>query len=271
MKARVLICALFVLSLGCQKKETIVPVVPGGDRVVLLEEFTGKGCTNCPKGNREIDNLLALYDSNLVVVSIHAGTFADPFFFPVGQYDLRTDDGNSIFQMLGPNLGYPSGVVDRIRFNGEFQQGSQAWADLVAQEVGVDPLVDFVTAHTYDAEERRIQLDISGITRTSIEGELRVSVMLTEDGIIDAQDDIEQGGIVDDYVHNHVLRSMGTPFDGTIVVNDPASGESFTQQVTMTVSEDWDAGKIKLITFVTNVKGPADFRVLQASSADLVE
>ncbi len=29
--------------------------------------------------------------------------------------------------------------------------------------------------------------------------------MLTESGIIDAQDDLEAGGIVLDYVHKHVL------------------------------------------------------------------
>ena len=256
---------------ACQEKAQIEPVIPGGDRVVLLEEFTGKGCTNCPKGNREIENLLAIYDSNLVVVSIHAGTFADPMFFPLGQFDLRTEVGNNIFQMLGPNLGYPSGVVDRIKFNGEFQQGSQSWADLVAQEVARDPQVDFVVSHTFDQESRLVEIQLEGITRSELAGEVRISVMITEDGIVDAQDDIEAGGIVEDYVHNHVLRSMATPYDGDVVINEPGVGASFSGEYSALVDSTWVAGNLKLIIFVSNVLGADELRVLQATSLDVIE
>jgi hypothetical protein len=63
-----------VLSLyACEEnRRVIVPFVPEGDKVVLLEEFTGKGCTNCPKGSREIENLLTIFPDNLIAVSIHA-------------------------------------------------------------------------------------------------------------------------------------------------------------------------------------------------------
>jgi len=100
MYKQFLIIAFFCFLMACQERRDIQPVVPGGDRIVLLEEFTGKGCTNCPKGSREIENLLAIYDSNLVVVSIHAGFFANPDFFDLGQYDLRTEEGENIFAGL---------------------------------------------------------------------------------------------------------------------------------------------------------------------------
>ncbi len=67
-----------------RSQRIIEPFVPSGNRVVLLEEFTGKGCTNCPKGSRELENLLTQFPNNLVAVSLHAGFFANPQFFPLG-------------------------------------------------------------------------------------------------------------------------------------------------------------------------------------------
>ena len=270
MKQHLYLITILLLT-GCQKKETVEPLQPAGDKVVLIEEFTGKGCTNCPKGNREIDNLLALYDSNLVVVSIHAGTFADPEFFPLGEYDLRTEDGNKIFQMLGPNLGYPSGVIDRKKFNGDFQQGSQSWADLVIQEVAIEPEVDFVVEHNFDTTTRRVRTTINGIARERVEGDLRVSIMLTEDGIVDAQDDFEAGGVVEDYVHNHVFRGMATAFDGDVVATDIDQGEAFERVYDMDVDTAWNAQNASLIIFMSNTRSASDIRVLQATSITLVQ
>ena len=78
-KAILLFTIVFLVSCEEQKK-VIEPFVPSGNRVVLIEEFTGKGCTQCPKGSRELENLLTLFPDNLVAVSIHAGPFANPAY-----------------------------------------------------------------------------------------------------------------------------------------------------------------------------------------------
>ena len=258
---------VFVVVLAaCQEHRMIMPVQPPeGDRVVLLEEFTGKGCTNCPKGSREIENLLAIYDSNLVVVSIHAGFFANPEFFKVGEFDLRTEEGEDIFAMLGPNIGYPAGVVDRIRFNGGYQHGQQAWADFIQQEVEKDPKVEFTVARSYDSATRSLSVTVQGVAKEQLSGEVRISVMITENGIVDAQDDQEAGGIVDDYVHKHVLRGMATPFDGAPVSNGLAVGETFEGTYEMMISEDWNDSMCDVLVFVAEVKAANDISVLQAA------
>ncbi len=70
---------------GCYEEQRVIkPFVPTGNRVVLIEEFTGKGCTNCPKGSRELENLLTQFPNNLVAISLHAGFFANPQFLPIG-------------------------------------------------------------------------------------------------------------------------------------------------------------------------------------------
>jgi len=271
MKYFYIVFASLFIILACQEKRTIQPVVPGGNRIVLLEEFTGKGCTNCPKGSREIDNLLAIYDTNLVVVSIHAGFFANPDYFDVGTYDLRTGEGENIFTMLGPNIGYPAGVVNRTQFNGDYQHGQQAWADFIAQELDDEPRVEFTIEHEFNASDRKLSVDVEGISKVDLNGDIRVSLMITESGIVDAQDDLEAGGIVDDYVHKHVLRGMATPFGGTSIADGLELGAFFNTNLEMTMDPSWNEQECEIIVFISEVRGADDIRVLQAGIAHLVD
>jgi len=195
---------VFILSLaGCSENQRIIePFVPSGSRVVLLEEFTGKGCTNCPKGSRELENLLTQFPDNLVAVSIHAGFFANPDFFDLGVYDLRTEEGEFLIEYLDQPVGYPSGVVNRTRVNGKMQLGLNQWASAITSEIQVPPAVDLSIARTYDADTRQLVVTVNGIGKEKLDGEIRVSVMLTESGIVDAQDDAEAvPHIVENYVH----------------------------------------------------------------------
>jgi len=250
----------------------ITPIIPAGERVVLLEEFTGKGCTNCPKGSREIENLLSVYQEKLVVISIHANYFADPQFFPLGQYDLRTDEGEALFDYLGPNLGYPAGVIDRRKFNNDFQQGRNVWAGYVQQESEIEPTVEFTIERTYDEGSRHLHLLVEGRAKTNITEPVRISVAVTESGIIDAQDDAEVSPhIVPDYVHNHVLRDMLTPYDGQDLAPSLAEAQDFSAEFDYDVDAAWNAGMCNIIVFISLRANSGDISVLQAGETALVE
>jgi hypothetical protein len=256
---------------GCRKR-TIEPVVPTGDRVVLLEEFTGKGCTNCPKGSREIENLRSIWGGQLSVVSIHANFFADPQFFPLGQYDLRTDEGEQLFDLLGPNLGYPAGVINRTKFNGEYQHAANVWGGYIAQEIEADPEIEFTIMHEYDPGTRLLQMIVSGRAKVAVTTPIRISVMITESGIVDAQDDAEAGGIVEDYIHNHVLRDMLTPFDGQDLADALAEGEEFEEEFTdFTIPTEWVDSECTIIVFISRNAGSGNITVLQAGEIHLTE
>ncbi len=268
---RLSLIGFIVLLFGCdEQKRVIEPFVPSGDRVVLLEEFTGKGCTNCPKGSREIDNLLLQYPDNLIAVSIHAGFFADPEFFPVGIYDLRAEQSAFLYGYLGPNFGYPAGVVNRAYFGPDLQIGLQQWASAISSEIQNAPSIEVEIEHTYDADTRELIMTVSGIGKEIESGDVRLSIMLTESGIVDAQDDLEAGGIVDDYVHKHVLRNMLTPAAGETLFQDISVGKTFSKEYTSTINSEWVAESMEIVAFITLVNG-ADFPVLQATSAHLIE
>ncbi len=260
-----------VAILSCEEnRRMIVPFVPEGDRVILLEEFTGKGCTNCPKGSREIENLLTLFPDNLVAVSLHAGFFADPSIFPLGDYDLRTDEGEELIDYLGSPIGYPSGIVDRTVFNGEMQLGANAWASAISQYLQTPPAIDLAIIKEYTDATRELVVTVNGIGKEEVSGDITLSIMLTESGIVDAQDDQEAGGIVLDYVHKHVLRDMMTPAKGETIVTNISGGQTFSKTYTLTLDPAWVADNMEIVAFVSNVNG-INFPVIQAAHTGVKE
>ena len=266
------IITLFALA-SCEEKErVIVPFVPSGNRVILLEEITGKGCTNCPKGSREIENLLTQFPNNLVAVSIHSGFFANPEFFPLGEYDFRTEEGEFLYTYLGPNEGYPAGIVNRTPRGGHMQLGLQQWASAINNDIQVPPAVDLSITREYDAGSRKLNLTVDGIGKENVSGDIRISVMLTESGIVDWQDDQEHTPTHIDsfYVHNHVLRTMLTPTAGESFATSISTGELFSKEYSITLDDQWVAENMDIIAFISAVNG-GNFPVLQATHIHLIE
>jgi len=265
-----IILSLFTIISCTEKERVIVPFVPSGNRVVLLEEITGKGCTNCPKGSREIENLLTQFPNNLVPVSIHSGFFANPEFFPLGTYDLRTEEGEFLYGYLGPNEGYPAGVVNRTPRSGHLQIGLQQWASAINNDIQTPPAVELTMTRQYDGGTKQLDVTIDGIGKENVTADLRLSIMLTESGIVDAQDDQEAGGIVSNYVHNHVLRDMLTPAAGESFATSISTGEQFSKNYSITLNDLWVPENMEIVAFISAVNGN-DFRILQAAHIHLTE
>ena len=60
-------------------------------KVVLLEDYTGVRCVNCPAAAEIANGLLAQYEHQLVVLGIHAGFLS----MPIGGFpDFQTEEGN---------------------------------------------------------------------------------------------------------------------------------------------------------------------------------
>lgn len=49
-----------------------------GFNKVLLEDYTGHTCGNCPRAAEKAEELKTLYKDSLIVIAVHAGSFANP-------------------------------------------------------------------------------------------------------------------------------------------------------------------------------------------------
>lgn len=261
-----------VIFFSCEENMPIVPEAPiiTTERKVMVEEFTGVACVGCPSGSAELELLLEQYGDNLVVVSIHTSDFGSPL--PTSQYDFRTQDAEEIADYLGRPAAYPSAVVNRKDFDGGayfLQSDKTLWSGFISQELAGDPKLSVNITKEYNPTSRELEVRVSGIAKVDIIGELRLTIMVTENNIVDAQD-VENVGIVDDYKHKHVFRATMTEPKGDPLVTDISTGDNYDKTYTMTLSEDWKIADCKVIAFVNLIDGQKK-EILQVESAKVEE
>lgn len=273
---------LFLLLLGCTEiPPEINPVftrqgecpladaaeVANQQRGVLIEEFSGVRCANCPAGSAAIKGLLDQYGEQLVAVSIHTGFFARPYSDNL--YDFRTEAGDALLDLLKAPIGFPSAVVNRKLFDGEadLQLGLADWAGYIAQEATSDPTVKLWLQPTFNEDTRALTLDLSIFPQTSFADEdLRLSVMLTENKVVDVQ--LTPSGKETAFEHNHVLRDMLTNHQGNLLPEDVRSGTAACFSFETTTSSNWISENCRIVAFVH--RGGESQEVLQAVEVSLI-
>lgn len=264
-----LIFLLAIISFfSCEENMPVVPEAPIIDtaRKVMVEEFTGVACVGCPSGSAELELLLSQYGSNLVVVSIHTSDFGTPL--PSSQYDFRTSEAEEIADYLGRPAAYPSAVVNRKDFDGGayfLQSDKTLWSGFISQELEEDPKLTVNITKEYNETNRELEVRVTGVAKEEIVGDLRLTIMIAENNIIDAQD-VENVGIVEDYKHKHVFRTTMTQPTGDPLITNMSEGDSYDKTYTMTLEDDWKIEDCEIIAFVNLIDGQQK-EILQVESA----
>ena len=94
------------------------PVASPETKHVLIEEFTGVRCPNCPQGHQIITGLKNTYPEKVVSVSLHPiNSLGAPYAFSV--QDFRSTKAQTLFDYLGQIGLEPAAGIDRIKFPGE--------------------------------------------------------------------------------------------------------------------------------------------------------
>ncbi len=258
----ILFLGYLLTILSCEEVPTIVtPVQQAGEcpaapfsavadqqRQVLVEEFTGVRCVNCPDGSEALKSLIDQYGERVVAVSLHAGFFSDPYSQSL--YDFRTPAGNALLNFLGSPFGYPAAVIDRKAFSGNsrLHLGQGLWPGAIATQLQETPKVKIYIEQTYDENSRSLGIQTTLFFENDIEGEVRITVLLTEDKVKDYQE--TPSGLQPDYEHNHVLRTALTAPTGNILSEPTTAGSVFCKSFSGAISPEWKAEDCKVIVFV---------------------
>ncbi|MEL6863431.1 MAG: Omp28-related outer membrane protein [Bacteroidota bacterium] len=220
------------------------------DRVVLIEEFTGVRCVNCPQGSAEIQNLLSVYGDQLIAVSIHAGFFSRPY--PDNIYDFQTNAGDQILNFLEEPVGYPSAVVDRKLFDGEveLQVGQTSWGGYIALQLEQGQAdASLVISNDFNADNRELSTTVEIQPIVDLEGDYALTMMLVENDIEDLQ--LTPDGLQADYKHKHVFRDVMSANALGDAVSDPLTvGSSVEISAKYTLPIGWNEDKCEVIAFL---------------------
>lgn len=256
--------APIIPCLSCNDGEVIVEPT---DKKILVEEFTGVRCVNCPAGSAEIENLLDIHGERLIAVSIHAGFFSTPY--ANSNEDYTIPEGTALEGFLDSPLGYPTAVINRKLFENQddLQLTQTSWGGLIQQEKSeLSPLILDLNL-TFDEGSRQLTANTKIQPAENLTGEYRYSVMVTESGIKDVQ--LTPDGEIEDYEHKHVLRDMMTPFNGESIDEDFTVGTTVEKEHQMTLPDSWDFNKVTVIVLVHETGSSRE--VIQAEEKSLAD
>lgn len=223
--------------------EQLIYVKPeAARRVVLLEDFTGQRCVNCPKATEVIEQLQQLYgDSAFIAVAIHGGPLG--FAGNASTVGLATSVGDEYFDHW--QLEYqPVGLVNR---HGAVSH--TGWAAAVKEELAKSAPLELTLQATLQDGGIALRLSAYGTDGTTTG---RLQLWLLEDNVTALQL-MPDGTANANYVHHHVLR---TPVNG-------AWGEDFTIgederkefMAYCPLDSSWNTQYLSVVAFVYNDQG----------------
>lgn len=239
------VCLLTSCETNIAEKDRLVYVQPPQvGRKVLIEDFTGQNCVNCPRANDVIHQLQEQYGADTVIaVGIHSGPFGfrGNDTYPVG---LATDLGDTYYNHWGIEA-QPQGMVNRL---GVFNDPE--WPAVVRYELERQAPLDIEIKNVYSEADNSVDVTVTSVgTSGAVDGKLQLWIV--EDSIVAMQKDGRK--TIPDYLHQHVFRDAVNGNWGTDFSIDEGGVKTATFHYTL--DPKWVVKNLSIVAFVYNSAG----------------
>lgn len=213
---------------------------------IVLEDFTGVGCVNCPKAAAEAHTLQNQYGNQLILIELHpqsGGNLTEPQ--EDGDVDLRSEAAEAYY-VAWKKPGLPAGLVNRQT---EKPLTYKNWTGAV-QEISAQKPVATVNQVSAKLNGQILSVEASGYFHQdyAASGDINLIMMVLEDGFKVHQAGTEQA----DYPHNHVLRATVGDVWGEKIDAQPNAGERFTLTKSMAVDAVWNTDNLSVVFLLTD-------------------
>lgn len=230
------------------------PIATLTKKNVLIEDFTGQKCINCPLAHEEVDKLQKIYGKHKVIaVAMHGG----PQAIDVAQ---STEDGTIIglaneeskeYNRRHGSFSYPKGEIDKSGQLLDFEK----WNAFTMERLSLKPKVDLQWRYLEIKKEGKdnflsLEVECSALEASRLEGCLQL--WLTESNIvaIQAMEQSSGYGYVGDYVHNHVFRAAVNGIDGEKL--ELEKSKKVVREYSFKLNEDWNFKNMSAVMFFYN-------------------
>lgn len=240
---------------------------------VLLEDYTGHTCGNCPRAAEIAKALKTKYGSNLVVMAVHVGYFAEPQKDTLYNVDFRTSEGNTYDAFYGvSNQGLPQGMVNRAIASGQNQPvlPRTLWEAAIVNELSGLPAVGLKMAAIYKPDSRLLNVKVQSQILFNISAPLSMALYLLEDSLVGWQKDysLRPRDDVRGYVFDHLLRQSLNGAWGEVLTSTATvvSDKPINRYYGLVIPTRYRANHLKLVAAVFET---ASKRVIQAEEIDI--
>jgi len=266
-----LLAAFIILAaISCDKVEppfmndlniadtTVCPVPEFGTftpvRKILLEEFTGHKCPNCPQGAAIAADLAVQYSGRLVIAAIHAGYFATADAAGSFTANYTTTEGEDIADNFGVILN-PVGMVNRKAYNGSVVLNPGDWGNVIQDLESAAPDI-YIQIKPVAAADNSNSICIHVKTHflNNMSGTYHLVVQITENNIVSPQktnDPAYPGGVIDDYTHKHIYRTaVNGAWGMPIASGNVEAGSSVVSSYKLLPDAAWVLANCNIVAFV---------------------
>ena len=233
---------------------------------VLVEDFTGHTCGNCPEAAIIAEDI---YDNNpekISVIAVHAGSYAEVHddHYTV---DWTCEAGN----VLWGQIAGPFNPIGRINRAPDVSVGTfhTTWSDQVDPMLDDNPYAVVQMEVNYHADAGDLNIHVFSEFINSYDGEVKMSVLIVESHLIGDQKDYSQDPeLVEDYEFNHLLRDAVNGAVGVTIANSPSAGETVQNDYTYEFNPEWVPENCDVVAVVTDASSGQVINVQHAHVVD---
>lgn len=225
------------------------PAATPESKIVLIEEFTGVRCPNCPQGHDIIANIKSANPNKVVSVSLHPiNSLGAPYSFSV--QDFRSPKAQSLFDYLGQIGLEPAAGIDRKIFGGESKilLDKNKWTNYVNQELTATTPVNIMLDKSYDSTNRELTIVVELHYTSAVTEQNKVTVMLLESDIVTAQLD---GTEIDTfYNHKDIMRDVISDTQGDLLTATLEQGRVIRKVYKKVLDALWKPENMFVLAYV---------------------
>lgn len=245
-----------LVKLTARETQDTTPITQSQDELaILIEDFTGWNCPNCPEGTSILNSLKETYGERLIVSAVHQGSFAKPKA-ENNNLDLRTPYGDELGNRF--NLkSWPQAVINRKI--GPLGRGD--WETKI-QECFANSahLMNISLGAENTQQGLLVSLQVEAVK--DVNEALMVTLFITESDIHGVQNN--QGTMIEDYSFQHVLRNNPI-VDMPLATTGLNGGDKVSKNYYFTSDKSLNLNNCAVVAFVSNSAG----EVLQVNEIEI--
>jgi hypothetical protein len=245
------------------------PVFPENtntNRNVLLEDYTGHKCPNCPAAAIVAKAVEDANPERVFVASIHAGAGGDNSFQKISTdcgtnpnatfcHDFTTPEGTEYgikFANFGFN-GNPYGNISRHTFNGTMFQFHTEWLSKTNELISSNDLtVNMQAASNYYPASNGLYLHVQSEFKKDLIGNFNIVTYVIDNEIIDWQ--LDGSNYIENYHHHNVfLGTIDGEAWGRNIATNPKNGDKFETDYAYVLPNNVTTDSIHFLSYVYDV------------------
>lgn len=223
-------------------------------RKVLIEEYTGFRCGNCPEAAEHAHKLADFFKGKVFLLKVHAGYYA----IPTNQYtyDFRIPEATELDKFFGcSKAGNPNGLISRYGYPTKSHiLRDQKWEEAIKNLLKEKPKMMINLNNSYEPLSREITTNVEIKFLEESKPNYALALYIVEDSIVQyQQDDRKRPPDVWDFVHDDILRGSMNGTWGTIISDTPIpAGTTIQRQFKYVIPQekDWRPQHLKIMAFV---------------------